>query len=62
LNQSVAAEKRRKKTPVGKPGPLQEQRHNNKAAQNLARFCAFIVAVPADFFNPRKSKNSHGKA
>ena len=59
LTQVTAAEKRRKKTRVANSGPFQEAATTKRRIPSIQD--AFIVAAPADFFNPKKH-NSHGMA
>ena len=60
LTQVTAAEKRRKKKPESaNSGPFQEAATVTRRIPSIQD--AFIVAAPADFFNPKKH-NSHGMA
>lgn len=56
LKQSVVTEKRRKKTPVGKPGSLQGQRHNKKQHRTSQDFVLSLWPFLRTFSTLEKAK------
>nr|DAT30151.1 MAG TPA: hypothetical protein [Caudoviricetes sp.] len=61
MNRTAAAEKRRKKTRVGKLGPFFRSRATKQAAQSFGRFVRLLWLL-LRIFSTRKNINSHGKA